>query len=113
APPRSGGDEPRRRRPVRILHPGDRGGGGRLVRAQPAPLVTRNQRGPGREHLPLHRLRSDRQGVRGTRREGSAMTTRTGRRGAVRGGVGESTVRPDGVPKLRGEFMYAQDMYVD
>ncbi|HEX7098847.1 MAG TPA: molybdopterin cofactor-binding domain-containing protein [Acidimicrobiia bacterium] len=41
------------------------------------------------------------------------MTTRTGRRGAVQGGIGESTLRPDGIPKLRGEFMYAQDMHVD
>lgn len=40
------------------------------------------------------------------------MTTRTGRR-SVQGGIGESTIRPDGVPKLRGEFMYAQDMHVE
>ena len=38
------------------------------------------------------------------------MTTRTDRRSAVVGGIGQSTLRPDGVPKLRGEFAYAQDL---
>ncbi|MFP3914480.1 MAG: xanthine dehydrogenase family protein molybdopterin-binding subunit [Actinomycetota bacterium] len=38
------------------------------------------------------------------------MTTRVDRRTPVRGGIGESTVRPDGVPKLTGEFAYAQDL---
>ncbi len=38
------------------------------------------------------------------------MTVRTDHRRAVEGGVGESTIRPDGVPKLTGEFAYAQDL---
>lgn len=39
------------------------------------------------------------------------MTTTTTRRGrVVPGMVGESPLRPDGVPKLRGEFQYAQDL---
>ena len=29
----------------------------------------------------------------------------------VRGGVGESAPRPDGVPKVKGEFVYASDLY--
>ena len=40
------------------------------------------------------------------------MTTGTYRRvSAVVGGVGESPLRPDAVPKLRGEFEYAQDLF--
>ncbi len=31
-------------------------------------------------------------------------------RARVRGGVGESAARPDGVPKVRGEFAYASDL---
>ena len=39
------------------------------------------------------------------------MTTRAAPRVQVpEGGVGESPARPDGVPKLRGEFDYAQDL---
>jgi len=42
------------------------------------------------------------------------MTTRTTRSpGKVAGGVGESPLRPDGVPKLRGEFQYASDLVSD
>lgn len=39
------------------------------------------------------------------------MTTRTTRRpGKVVGGVGNSPLRPDGIPKLKGEFEYASDL---
>ena len=39
------------------------------------------------------------------------MTTRTRKRPArVDGGVGQSTLRPDGITKLRGEFEFAQDL---
>lgn len=41
------------------------------------------------------------------------MTTRTGRRSVVRGGVGESVPRPDGVPKVTGTFDYVSDLYAD
>lgn len=37
--------------------------------------------------------------------------TRTFRRVRVADGVGESPLRPDGIPKLRGEFDYAQDLW--
>lgn len=40
------------------------------------------------------------------------MTTKV-RRTGVKGGVGESTTRPDGVPKLTGEFAYAQDLHAE
>ncbi|MBW3667151.1 MAG: hypothetical protein KY394_06120 [Actinobacteria bacterium] len=36
--------------------------------------------------------------------------TTTVRRVKVSGGVGESPLRPDGIPKLRGEFDYASDL---
>ena len=39
------------------------------------------------------------------------MTTRTERRvGRTDGLIGDSTLRPDGIPKLKGEFEYAQDL---
>ena len=41
------------------------------------------------------------------------MTARTHRETRVVGGIGESPIRPDGVPKLRGEFQYAQDLYAE
>lgn len=37
------------------------------------------------------------------------MTT-TATRTTVRGGVGESVARPDGIPKLKGEFAYSSDL---
>lgn len=39
------------------------------------------------------------------------MNTRTERRALVRGGVGESVPRPDGVPKVTGTFEYVSDLY--
>ncbi|HEX2154749.1 MAG TPA: molybdopterin cofactor-binding domain-containing protein [Acidimicrobiia bacterium] len=41
------------------------------------------------------------------------MTTETGRRSTVRDGIGESTIRPDGIPKLTGSFEYAQDLHAE
>lgn len=39
------------------------------------------------------------------------MTTRTTRRPSkVEAGIGDSPLRPDGVPKVKGEFEYAQDL---
>ena len=39
------------------------------------------------------------------------MTVEVGQR--VRGGVGESTIRPDGVPKLTGDFAFLNDLVAD
>ncbi len=39
------------------------------------------------------------------------MTTSTRRR--VRGGIGESPVRPDGIPKVTGTFAYLNDLHAD
>lgn len=42
------------------------------------------------------------------------MTTKTARRlEKPSGAIGESPLRPDGIPKLRGEFEYAQDLTAD
>ena len=42
------------------------------------------------------------------------MTTRTTSRPVVvKGGIGDSPLRPDGEAKLRGEFEYAQDQFVE
>ncbi|MCI0678871.1 MAG: molybdopterin-dependent oxidoreductase [Actinobacteria bacterium] len=38
------------------------------------------------------------------------MTLLVTRRSGVTDGVGESPLRPDGIPKLKGEFTYAQDL---
>jgi xanthine dehydrogenase D subunit len=39
--------------------------------------------------------------------------TATGTGVGVRGGVGESLHRPDGIPKLQGNFAYASDLYAE
>ena len=31
----------------------------------------------------------------------------------VRGGVGESVIRPDGIPKVQGGFAYASDLQAE
>jgi hypothetical protein len=31
----------------------------------------------------------------------------------VRGGIGESVRRPDGIPKVTGEFAYSSDLWAD
>lgn len=41
------------------------------------------------------------------------MTAPARTRPAVSSGVGESPLRPDGIPKLKGEFEYAQDLWVE
>ena len=43
----------------------------------------------------------------------SAPSTTTSERTAATGRVGDSTLRPDGVPKVRGEFAYASDLWLD
>src|SRR5690606_31276919 len=98
---------------MRLLHPGIRGGGRRAVPTQPDTVPGRDRRGTGREHLPLHGLWGDHPGVRGPGGKGGTMTARTHRETRVVGGIGESPIRPDGVPKLRGEFQYAQDLYAE
>jgi CO/xanthine dehydrogenase Mo-binding subunit len=42
---------------------------------------------------------------------GSATGTRTG--SGLRGGVGDSPARPDGRPKVTGEFAYSSDLWLD
>src|SRR5690606_17085795 len=46
-------------------------------------------------------------------RSGAGVTTSTTRRTRVTGGIGESTLRPDGVPKLTGRFEYASDLHAE
>ncbi|HEX6946175.1 MAG TPA: molybdopterin cofactor-binding domain-containing protein [Acidimicrobiia bacterium] len=41
------------------------------------------------------------------------MTAPTRTRRVVPSGVGDSPLRPDGVPKLKGEFQYAQDLWAE
>ncbi len=41
------------------------------------------------------------------------MTTTSPTRSKVRGGVGESPLRIDGIPKVTGNFAYASDLYAD
>src|SRR3954467_10608581 len=37
------------------------------------------------------------------------MTVETG----IRGGIGQSVRRPDGIPKVKGDFAYASDLWAD
>ena len=81
-----------------------------LFARNPQPSSDRDQRGSGREHLPVHRIRRHHPRPR-ERGDGAASDHRDGAAGpGPGGGVGESPLRPDGVPKLRGEFDYAQDL---
>jgi CO/xanthine dehydrogenase Mo-binding subunit len=41
--------------------------------------------------------------------EGRGVTTET----TIRGGIGESLRRPDGIPKVTGEFAYSSDLWAD
>ncbi len=41
------------------------------------------------------------------------MTTSAATRKKVRGGVGESPLRPDGIPKVTGNFAYASDLHTE
>jgi hypothetical protein len=45
-------------------------------------------------------------------RSKSSVTTAPGIAPArTRGGVGETIVRPDGVPKVKGQFAYSSDLW--
>src|SRR5438445_12238104 len=58
----------------------------------------------------MHRLRENTRGRRARLgRDVPAMSTALPRT-KVRGGVGESVERPDGVPKVNGEFQYGSDL---
>ena len=41
------------------------------------------------------------------------MTTSPTTTRKVRGGVGESPLRPDGIPKVTGNFAYASDLHAE
>src|SRR5438445_12549287 len=58
----------------------------------------------------MHRLRENTRGRRARLgRDVPAMSTALPRT-KVRGGVGESVERPDGVAKVKGEFQYGSDL---
>src|SRR5258706_2254657 len=88
---------------MRLLHAGPGRGDARPAYADAAADRCRDSRGPGGQHLPLHRLRKDhRRGAPG-RPADVAVSAR----------VGESPRRPDGPLKVRGEFEYSSDLKVD
>src|SRR5439155_8407455 len=60
------------------------------------------------EHLPLHRLRKD---PRGGAQRGARRARMIVARPRIRGTVGESIERPDGAPKVKGDFRYATDLW--
>ena len=79
-----------------------------LLRAHAAAVGRRDPRGALGQPLPLHRLRQDlRCGA--ARRE---RMTQTAPRPLQLGQIGESVRRPDGVPKVTGEFAYSSDLIV-
>src|SRR5207244_2819943 len=113
-PPRAGGVRRGRRGAVRVLHAG--AGGRRRRPAGPRPVAGRTHRpgGPVREPVPVHGLREDprrRPAGGGALRGGARVSVRVGER--VRGGVGESVRRIDGVPKVTGAFAYASDLWAE
>src|SRR6266566_3740119 len=88
---------------MRLLHARAGRGHPRPAHANAAADRYGDPRGSGWQHLPLHRLRKDhRRGAPG-RPSDVAMSAR----------VGESPRRPDGPPKVRGEFEYSSDLKAD
>ena len=71
--------------------------------------------GAGRQPVPVHRLPDDpRRGPPGRRGGGELVTaTRPAVGTRLPGAVGDSPLRPDGVPKVTGEFAYSSDLWVE
>ena len=90
APPRPAGVRRRRRRPVRLLHPGPRRRDGCAARTRAEPVRRRDPRGAVGQSLPLHRLREDlrRRPARGRplHDDDPAAAGRTSARAGRRGG---------------------------
>lgn len=113
-----------RRRPVRLLHSGAAGRRRRDAGTQPEPERRGHPRGALRQPLPVHRLREDHgrgpPGGRPSGRGGLTMPsngaplgtpTKVTQASRTKGGIGESTLRPDGTLKVTGEFAYSSDMW--
>src|ERR1700716_4306246 len=105
---------------MRLLHAGPRGRDLCAPQTQPGAERSGGTRSALGQHLPLHRLRENPRGCPNcVGRDVPAMSTAEGA-GApvgvgapptrVRGGGGESVERPDGVPKVKGEFQYGSDL---
>ena len=84
----------------------------------------RDPRAALRQHLPMHRLRTTDRGRPtgvGVATRGIGMSTDTApltttdhRPGSTgRGGIGESTLRPDGLAKVQGNFSFSSDVPID
>ena len=95
-----------------------------LLEREPAAHRRRHPRGAVRQPVPLHRLREDpRRGPArrrphaasggGRERHGHHPARPTGLTQGARtaGGIGESTLRPDGTLKVTGEFAYSSDLW--
>ena len=115
---RPAGVRRRRRRAVRLLHPRPDHGRARAARAPSRPDGHRDPRGAVREHLPLHRLRTDhRGGAAGGGRSGPARRDAhrpaDPRADAGAGRIGDSPPRPDGILKAQGSFAFSSDLPID
>ena len=95
-----------------------------MLERNPEPDRRGHPRGAVGQPVPLHRLREDhgRGPPRGrpAGRGGLTMATTAHHRGTptkitqgspTKGGIGESTLRPDGTLKVTGEFAYSSDMW--
>ena len=118
--PGAAGVRRRRRRAVRLLHPGPGRRRPRPAARDPAPDRRRDPRGARRQPVPLHRLREDhRRRPAGRRPDGRRherrrtarrpATSRTDRRRAAAASA-TASARRDGVPKVTGEFAYSSDL---
>ena len=79
-----------------------------LLENDPSPERGRRARGALRQPLPLYGLRPHLRGRAAGRRGVARMSTTQ----LVRGRIGEIVERPDGVPKVSGEFAYSSDLSV-
>ncbi len=82
-----------------------------LLKHNPAPTSDEIREALIGQHLPVHGVRGGAAGRGGNGGGGSLMTSTTNTR--IRGGVGESVTRPDGIPKVQGGFAYASDLQAE
>src|SRR4051794_2084197 len=101
---------------MRLLHARSRDGRPRPARPQPAAGRPHHPRSAVRQPVPVHGLRPHpRSGSRHDRGTGATMSVveKTGAGTVVDGGIGESARRPDGGPKVRGEFAFPGDLWAE
>ncbi len=101
--------------PVWVLHARPDHGRAFAAGAHASADRYRDPRRALRQHLPLHGLRTHHRGRAARRRVAidRAMSATTTREATIRGRLGDSPPRPDGMTKAQGAFAFAGDLSAD